>query len=311
MIITSIGLIVGLAFLYYGAEWLVSGAIRIAENVGISRTVVGLTLVAFGTSAPELFVNVVAASRGHIDFALANVSGSNLANIGIGFGFCALIATTIIRRAEFFVDAMYCAGAPMIVFGFFVLDPNGHLPLWSIVVLVTLLTLYLLTIRSRASDEYGTEEVSGSLLNGILVFMSGSLALYGGGEVVFWAALRMARSLGVSESLVAYLLIAAGTSIPDITASIVAVRKGENTIAVGNLLGSNIFNVLLVLSATLGIARQPLVPSKILVLDYAAVCVISIMLVLFMLFRQRLTRAAGGVLLVLYLAYTFYRITYS
>ena len=299
----------GFISLYYGAEWLVEGAIKLALILKISKVVVGLVLVAFGTSSPELFVNIIAALEGRTGFALSNVSGSNLTNLCIGFGVCALVGTLIVDKVKFGIDLIYFWLAPMLVLLFMLVIPDNRLPLWSAIPLLFLFVIYLLFLQSRARAEASEEIIpANSLWLGLFLFLLGIGALYTGGELVVRSAVRIGGLLGISETVLGLTVVAFGTSIPDTMASIAAVRKGETYIAVGNLLGSNIFNILLVLSATLIFAGRGLLFDPNIVMDYAAVTLFSIFFVALIIISSRVVRPIGLLLIALYLTYIAYRV---
>lgn len=294
--------------MYYGAESLVLGATNISINLNISKAMVGVTLVAFGTSSPELFVNLVAAYRGHTEFALTNVAGSNLANLCIGFGTCALVGSLVVTRKEFCRDVAFLFLAPVAILFFLGVFPGGRLPLWSAVVLALLFVYYLASSRKRFRAEEINAVPRGRLRRGILLFLLGVAGLYAGGELVLKGALGIGETLGVSEAVLGLTVVAVGTSIPDITASIVATKRAENSIAVGNLLGSNIFNILLVLSGTLLMAREDLITNIGVTVDYGAVCICSLVFFLIVSLRERLHPAAGLLFILFYALYIFARV---
>jgi cation:H+ antiporter len=302
-------IVVGFISLYYGAEWLVGGAIRLALHFKISKVVVGLVLVAFGTSSPELFVNLIAALDGRTGFALSNVSGSNLTNLCIGFGLCTLFGILFVDKKKFGIDLIYFGGAPLLVFIFMLLTPGLSLPLWSVIPFIILFIFYLALIRSRVRDEEILEESSrGNLVRGIFWFLLGCVALYSGGELVVRNAVNLGVYLGISETILGLTIVAFGTSIPDVMASITAVRRGETDIAVGNLLGSNIFNVLLILTGTLIFSGANLNADKNIVMDYAVVTLSSLLFIILITFSARVSRLSGGILILIYMAYITYRV---
>lgn len=310
MILSVFLMLLGFACLYYGAEWLVEGAIQLALILKISKVVVGLVLVAFGTSSPELFVNLIAALSGRTGFALSNVSGSNLTNLCVGFGVCALVGILMVDKVKFGIDLLFFSVGPIIVLLFMILTPNNSLPLWSAVPLLVLFAVYLLLIQTRAKAEVTDEAelVDKSLGRGLFWFLLGLGVLYAGGELVVRSAVSIGETLGISETVLGLTVVAFGTSIPDTMASIAAVRKGETDIAVGNLLGSNIFNILLVLGATLVFAWSGLMIDPNIVMDYTAVSLSAILFIGLIFFSPRVSRAGGGLLLFLYVAYIVYRV---
>ena len=310
MIIPLLLMIAGFVSLYYGAEWLVDGAIKVALKLKISKVVVGLVLVAFGTSAPELFVNLIAALNGRTGFALSNISGSNLTNLCFGFGACAILGTLIVDKKKFGIDLAYFAITPLLALIFLTLAPGDSLPLWSAAPLLLLFALFLYFINQRSRDEGGDEtRVSNrQTFLGLLLFLLGCGALYVGGELVVRSAVTIGVALGISEAVLGLTVVAFGTSIPDTMASIVASQKGETDIAVGNLLGSNIFNILLILSGTLLFSWGPLQANPNIIMDYTVITVMPFVFIVLVTFSEGVSRLSGGGLILIYAFYMLYRV---
>lgn len=303
----------GFAALYFGAEWLVAGAISIAKHLRISKVVAGVILVAFGTSAPELFVNSIAAVRGEASFALSNISGSNLANLLIGFGSCAILSQLTIQNSKFRTEFIAYTIAPLVMF--IIMATNGAtLPGWSALVLLAGFSYYLYLTKSRMHDDDADEESDDAmpLKTGILWFLIGISLLYLGGEITVRQALKIGQALNISEAILGLTVVALGTSIPDITASIVAARTGEHEIAVGNLLGSNVFNVLFVIPLTLLFSlitgKSALIADAQVVMSYAVVTIVSLLFFLWVLRRDRLQSSSGYFMIATYLGYMLFRI---
>lgn len=309
----GIAIFLACVILFFGAHWLVRGATTVATAFGVSKVVIGLTLVAFGTSAPEMFVNVIAGLQGKTDIALANVSGSNLTNICIGFGACALLASVVVDWQAFKADCSMAVVSVLVILGFLVFTDPTELPLWALAPLVGLLLVYMVSLRRRAGDdeENGDEAVStGRIILHAGLFLAGVAALYCGGQVLLDAAVITAQHAGMPPSLVGLTIIAAGTSIPDTVASLVAARQGEHGIAVGNLLGSNISNVLVVLSATLVASRSGLGTGGDVYLaqDYMVVAGVTLLFLVVAARFGRVARGWGFVFLLAYFGYMGYRV---
>ena len=286
---------------------MIKGASSLAIGMGISKLVVGLTLVAFGTSSPELFVNIVAAMKGNTALALSNVSGSNLTNILVGFGLCAFVGSVALTPAKFRIDLLYVAATPLLVLGFFLFTSNESLPLWAIVPLVIMIAIYGFSLYHRPAPEEKIE--SGlSVLKATGLFLVGATLLYAGGEFVVNSAIMLGKGWGLSDAVIGLTIVAFGTSIPDVMTSVIAVKRGENSLAVGNLLGSNISNVLLVLGGTLIAAGSELPSSDAIQMDYAMVCLISIVLLGAAYMWKALPKVLGGLFLVIYLSYMIFRL---
>ena len=303
-------IVAGCALLYLGAEWLVTGATEIAGRFNIPRAIAGLTLVALGTSAPELFVNLLAASRGQTDFAMSNVAGSNLANICLGFGICTLVATINIPWRVFRIDLAFLLLTSLVIVVALQMQPVHVLPFRITFLLTAMLAVYFVTLlgRSHDVDEVPSSDVRPRLLPGIAHLTVGSALLYLGAEIVLKMSQQFAESLGVPSPIIGLTLVAAGTSIPDITASIVASRKNENDIAVGNILGSNISNIAFVLNGTLVTAGTSLSTSYLGSVDFLAVLGFSGVIVLGALWRTRLSPVVGCGLIGLYFVFMIWRV---
>lgn len=312
MLIDCILLLISFYLLYKGANWLVDGASGVASRLGISKVVVGVTMVAFGTSAPELFVNIIAAARGKTDFALSNVSGSNLTNLCIGFGICSLLGTLSIKRSKFLFDLCLFFISPMIILFFLGVYPKGYIPLWAVFFLVAPFVFYIHSLKFRLFEKHDIPlGEHRSLAKSFAFFFIGVASLYISGELILKAAVSLGHSFGVSDAVMGLTIVAAGTSIPDVTASIIAFKKNEDLIAVGNLIGSNIFNLLLVLSATLLVSFKGLAASNLILMDYSMVFVSSLIFALVAIFRQKLGKFTGLILFVGYFAYMIFRVMMS
>jgi cation:H+ antiporter len=295
--------LLGFVILYYGSSFLVEGSIRIAVGLGMSRAIVGLTLVAFGTSSPELFVNIVAAFKSETGFALTNVAGSNLVNLCIGFGLCALVCPLIVPKERFRVDLYFYLLAPMIVLAILLLHPATVLPGWSFVIFFTALFFYIRSLAGRNRNSERRERGEQRIGSGLLFFVLGSGLLYGGGEAVLHASISMSGRLDIPNTVIGLTVVAIGTSIPDIMASVVAAKRGEPAIAVGNLVGSNIYNILFVLGGTLMVSGADLFAETWIVIDYGMVCLSTAFFFLFVKIDGAVSRLKGVFLIVIFAAY--------
>ncbi|MEW7292482.1 calcium/sodium antiporter [Aquimarina sp. 2304DJ70-9] len=255
MMLSILYVLIGLVLLVVGGEFLVRSSVALSFRLKLSRMVIGLTVVSFATSAPELLVSVQAALDGLSDISLGNVVGSNIANIGLVLGITAIIGPLAIDRD------FYKFNWPVMVllsFALFVLlDNDGVLShLEGLVLFASLLTyLFLLIRRSRKFSDTMLEEVDDSLQKTsnfkIFVWLAiGGCALYFGSELLVNGAEAIALKMGVSEGVIAVTLIAVGTSVPELAASVIAALKQEKAISLGNLIGSNIFNIASVLGIT-------------------------------------------------------------
>lgn len=307
--LTAVLLLVGLFVLYFGAEWLVIGASDVAAHLKLSKAFIGLTLVAFGTSAPELFVNIIAASREYSGLALANIAGSNLSNLCLGFGLSALLLTFPIRSKQFLTDLVFVALGPCLVLASFLLTARTVLSLWILVPFAVLILPYLASLGKRRESSVIAECRYSTLYQPICIFLLGAVALYAGGELVVRTAEDLSHLLGISDTVIGLTVVAAGTSIPDVAATFAAMRRGELDIGIGNILGSNISNVFIVLGSTLLVAGHSLQADNWLLFDYCAVCLLSLVSVAAILIFQRVTRFGGILLLLFFCTYFSLRVT--
>ena len=320
-------LLIGFVSLFYGAHWLVRGASHIANAFGIPKAIVGLTLVAFGTSAPEFFVNVIAGYNGQSEIALANVSGSNLTNLCIGFGICALFTSVIVDRTSFRLDLIMLVLSAATVLGLLLINrTDPHLPFWSAFLLLGIFLAYLYSISKRKilTDEEPAAVSRKHLLLNFGLFFLGVVLLYIGGDRVLAGAVNIGISLNIEPEILGLTVVAAGTSIPDALASFVAAKRKEYGIAVGNLLGSNISNIVFVLSSTMFAVRvggeaavddaAPAIPlgslaaSPELLIDYSMVLGVSVVFVIVVGIWGRLARWTGAALLATYFGYMAFRV---
>lgn len=301
----------GLALLYFGAEGLVKGGCAIAARCRVPPLVVGLTLVAFGTSAPELFVSTDAALRGLGDMAVGNVVGSNTCNIALILGLSALITPlgvnpTLFRRD---VPLMVIASlATAVLCGFF----GGIGRLAAAVLFTGLLVNTFLGIREgRAADAPADEQptVAYSWLKSLVLVLGGLGALVLGSKLLLKAAVYLAARLGIPDGIVALTVVAVGTSLPELATSVVAAIKGERDIAIGNVVGSNVFNLLGILgfSALLAPVTCPSIDG----IDLAIMVFTAILLWPIMKTGHRITRGEGAFLLLIYVAYTAWLVVKS
>jgi cation:H+ antiporter len=267
-------------------------------------------MVALGTSAPELVVNLLAASRGNVDFALANVSGSNLANLCLGFGFCGILGGLRIRRREFGRDALVLVGTPVLIWVMFGLTPSESLPYLTTIPLTIIIVAYFYSLYKRSNDTDDDDPLSSrdELGKAIGIFIGGSAALYFGGELVLKAAIEGAKKLHIGTDIIALTVVALGTSVPDITASVVATIRKEYDIAIGNILGSNISNIGLVLNGTLLVHCCELPTTPQVRMDYLVVCLISAVICGIVFSTEKITRRLGGVLIGTYCVYLVFRV---
>jgi cation:H+ antiporter len=297
----------GLALLYGGGESLVRGAVALATRAGISRLAIGLTVVAFGTSAPELAVSVDAALADADDVALGNVIGSNICNVALILGLAALVRPAKVRSKVVRLDAPLVVAASLVLAAMLASGGLGRVE--GVGLLAALAAYVALTLRqARGESKEMGEEFSGSLRRtrpglaaGVLLVGGGMVAIVGGGHLLVGGAVQIARSAGVSEAVIGLSMVAVGTSLPELATSVVAAARGESDIAVGNVLGSNLFNILGILGVTATI--EPLARGGVGWIDIGAMIGLSLLILPMLFTRSRLGRAEGTVLLIAYAAY--------
>lgn len=308
--LTYILLILGFILLIKGADLFVDGSSSIARLLRIPAAVIGLTIVAFGTSAPELSVSCSAALAGQNEIAISNVLGSNIFNLMVVTGDCAAISAIPVNegilKREFPFSIV--AAALLLIFSLF---GFGRLNIGRLEGL-TLLVLFVLfvaiqvrdALKSRSENaEDPMEEVLSPLKSIVFVIIGCIMIIYGGNFVVDSAS-EIAANFGLSETLIGLTVVAFGTSLPELVTSIVASRKGENDLAIGNVVGSNIFNILMILGISTSIHPVALQPSA--VYDCIILMVFSILVLFFCWSKKRLARGEGIFMIILYAIYTVY-----
>ncbi len=316
-------LIAGLVLLVGGAEALVRGASRLAARFGISPLIIGLTVVAFGTSAPETAVSVQASLNGSGDIAVGNVIGSNIANILLILGLSALVAPLVVSRQLVRLDVPVMIGAGLMTFA---LAWNGSISRLDGIVLLMLLVLYtaFLVIASKNekkrvqtdefADAYGVEEAAkpfGWLVQLLLVLVGLGLLVFGS-NLLIEGAVALARALGLSELVIGLTVIAVGTSMPELATSLLAVYRGERDIAVGNVVGSCIFNLLLVLGAGAVVSSDGLsISPNALAFDIPVMLAVFAACLPIFFSGYRINRWEGTLFFGYYLAYTLYLVMFS
>lgn len=245
----------GLILLVVGGEFLVRASVAISFKLNLSRMVIGLTVVSFATSAPELLVSLQAALDGFSDISLGNVIGSNIANIGLVLGITAIISPILIDR-DFYKFNWPVMMLFSVVLYFLLLSGRELTRVEGIALMVALfLYLFFLIRRARASEALEVEEVDENLevasnFKMIIWLLIGGAALWGGSELLITGAVNIATAMGISERVISVTMIAVGTSVPELAASVIAALKQEKAISLGNLIGSNIFNIASVLGIT-------------------------------------------------------------
>jgi cation:H+ antiporter len=300
-------LILGLAVLVIGGEFLVKGAVGIARNLEISPLVIGMTVVSFGTSAPELLVSLQAAAEGSPEIAVGNVIGSNIANLALVLGITVLIFPIIVERQTKVIDWPVMMLATIL---FYIFLFNGVIELWEGLVLFSFLVTFVtwLIRRSRKESKLNIEEHVGkeSTLLTVGYLLLGLIGLYFGSEWFVEGAVQIAINLGMSKSVIAVTIVAFGTSAPELVASCVAAYRKQSDISIGTLIGSNIFNIMAVIGLTSivsPIGLKSADTSQFLNFDMYWVAGIALALLPMLYFGAKFGRLKGVVLLTSYIVY--------
>lgn len=294
----------GLAGLFAGGEFLVRGSVAMAQRYAISPLLIGLTVVGFGTSTPELLVSVDAAWRGLPDIALGNVVGSNIANILLIVGVSALVWPIAVSGATLRRDLAVMVAAALALLPFFFL---GWLSRYAGALLVAGLATYLVVAyrAGRAQPEPQAEEAPRLTAGRALGLVGiGLVALIVGARLLVDGSVAIARDFGISEAFIGLTIVAVGTSLPELATSLIAALRRQSEIAIGNVVGSNIFNILGILGVTALVAPVPVAP-RFFAFDLPVMIAASLALAAILLLRPRIGRALGFVLLFAYAAYVY------
>jgi cation:H+ antiporter len=289
----------GLVLLVLGGDWLVRGAVALAERFRVPPLVIGLTIVGFGTSAPELLVSLKAALSGRGGIAIGNVVGSNIANILLILGVAALIGPIAARMADLRRDLLWMLGSSALLVPLFW---NGDLGRVEGAVLAVGILTYLAVCLRSAGDEPAVEHAIMPGWQALGLVLVGFAALIGGAQLLVDSATEIARAFGVSEAVIGLTIVAVGTSLPELATTIAAAIKGQRDIALGNVIGSNIFNVLSILGLTALIAPIP-VEARFMTLDVPFMLTVSVALALVIWRFHGFGRIVGAGMLLLYGGY--------
>ena len=311
MIIDLIYLLLGIIGLYFGAEWLVGGSSKLALKVGVSPLVIGLTVVALGTSAPELAVCLRLNFEGRPDAAIGNIVGSNICNILLILGFSSLIRPLKVHRQIIRKELPILL---IVSFALILMLINQEVAKWEGVVLCAGIVIYILSSFKGANnnnesigEDLSLADVSvedrrhSKTFPLVLLLLSGLILLVLGASFFEKGGIGLAKSFGVSEAVIGLTLLAFGTSLPELATSLVACIKNEGDIIAGNAIGSSIFNILAILGITA--MFKPLVVNDINLIDYSIMIGVVILCWLFVFKKMNLNRIKGGLFLCLYAGY--------
>ena len=321
MLILLLLLLAGFVVLIIGGELLVRGAVRVAERAGMSELLIGLTIVGFGTSAPELVASVEAARAGSPGIAWGNIVGSNLANSLLILGAASLILPVVVPRGPLWRDGGLALVATVALW--LVASTTGITVAIGSAFLVILLAYLGYAYRAEQTQPAGASalhekaeslEVSDTHLHdeqplwkSILILLFGIVMIVLGGRWLVEGAVDLARLVGMSEAVIGLTIIAIGTSLPELVTSVIAAYKGASAVALGNVLGSNIFNLLLIGGVTAVIAPGT-IPGEITNFGLPVLIAASVLLLIFAATGRKITRWEGGILLVTYFALLLYNV---
>jgi cation:H+ antiporter len=302
-------ILIGLFLLFVGGEAMVRGASSIALDLSIPPIIVGLTIVSFSTSAPELVVSLDAALNDHSDLAVGNVVGSNLSNIGLTLGLTALFFRIKVNRKHFNRDI---SALLLITLVYYLLLQDGRTSLMDGIILVSLLfsylgLLYYFTLRERQGQEKANRTGKHSMVYWVMQILVGMVGLKYGAEFLVNGSVELATKWGVSERIISLTVVSIGTSLPELFASLIAALRGQRDMALGNVLGSNIFNI----GSVIGLSSiiTPIEPSsgQLLAFDFPFMIMMTLSILALMTLRPvfSLNSWKGGLLFAGYIAYMF------
>ncbi|MGN1030239.1 MAG: calcium/sodium antiporter [Butyricicoccaceae bacterium] len=305
-------LVVGFALLVKGADVFVDGASSIAASLKVPSLIIGLTVVALGTSLPEAAVSITAAFSGSNDIALGNVIGSNLFNLLVVVGLSGLICPMAVQKSLLRRDIPYSALIAVVMLGGILLPTFGTLSHADGLILLALFAIFMYytissALKSRQLDTTVPEESAAepiSLPRAFIMVVIGIVLIVIGAKLAVYSATGIARMFGISENIIGLTLVAFGTSLPELATSVVAARKGESDLSLGNAIGSNIFNITFVLGASC--ALSPIATPVTAVADAAILIAVTALFAVSVWKKRTVTRLHGATMFAVYLAYTAY-----
>ena len=314
MTLAIVFLIIGLVLLVVGADWLVKGASRLAVSFGISSLIIGLTVVAYGTSAPELSVSVMSSMQGKSEIALGNVVGSNIFNVLFILGVSALVTPLIVAKQLIRFDVPVMIGSSILLYALCFDGTLSRVDGVFLFVGAIFYTWWLIRMGRRDavsanSDESYKPKPVGTLWTNILWIVLGLVFLVVGSKLLVDGAITIAKHFGLSEVIIGLTIIAAGTSLPEVATSVIASFRGERDIAVGNVVGSNIFNILSVMGLSSIVSPAGITtPASIIGFDLPVMVAIALACLPIFFSGFKITRWNGTFFLAYYVAYTAYLI---
>lgn len=307
IILQVVLLIVGFVFLIKGSDFFVDGASSIAALLKIPTIIVGLTIVAFGTSAPEAAVSITSSLAGSNAMAVSNVIGSNLFNMLMVIGVAALLGDLLMEKSVLNKDLPFLVAITLLLAAFIVMGWNIS-SIEGIILLIILVVYIFYLIRSAGNSGSANyvEKPKLTLPKSILFIIVGLAGIVLGGDLVVNSASDIAIALGMSETLVGLTIVAIGTSLPELVTSITALRKGENQLVIGNVIGSNIFNILFVLGASSAISSITLNSS--MLIDIILMIAVTILCFIFGKTQEKYDKKEGIILVLIFIAYMAFAI---
>ena len=303
-------LLVGLGLVVLGADWLVNGASSIARRAGISEFVIGLTIVGFGTSCPELVVSLSGAIEGNSDISVGNVVGSNIFNVLFILGLTAMVLPVGMTDKNRRIDIPITLGVTILL-GILGITGSMSGPVisrWEGVLMLLVFSAYLFyCFKSDSKDEFSeTQQATLSITKSIALTLTGLAGLIFGGDLFVDSATALARQIGVSDKFIAVTILAGGTSLPELATSLVAAIKGKEQLALGNILGSNVFNAMLILG--LSSVITPLSFASMTIVDIITLVLSAVLLLIWAYTgrKNRIDRREGAAMLLCYVAYNVF-----
>lgn len=303
-------LLVGLGLVVLGADWLVNGASSIARRAGISEFVIGLTIVGFGTSCPELVVSLSGAIEGNSDISVGNVVGSNIFNVLFILGLTAMFLPVGMTDKNRRIDIPITIGVTilLVILGITGSMSGPVISRWEGVLMLLVFSAYLFyCFKSDSKDEFSeTQRATLSITKSIALTLTGLAGLIFGGDLFVDSATALARQIGVSDKFIAVTILAGGTSLPELATSLVAAIKGKEQLALGNILGSNVFNAMLILG--LSSVITPLSFASMTIVDIITLVLSAVLLLIWAYTgrKNRIDRREGAAMLLCYVAYNVF-----
>lgn len=303
MLLQLLLLVLGFGMLVKGADWFVDGASNIAARFRIPQLVIGLTIVAMGTSAPEAAVSITAALQGSADITIGNIVGSNIINVLVILGLASAIVPIAVAKSTVKIEMPFLIGITLVLLG---LGMDGVISLLDGVILLVLFLVYLAYLLHMAKNnpEEGEETKMLKLWQALAATVGGLVLIVLGSDVAVDAASQIARMLGLSERFIGLTIVALGTSLPELFTSVTAARRGNADIAVGNIVGSNVFNILFVVGLSSLVTPVPFAAN--FLVDTLVATAAVVFLLLAVAKRRKLVRWHGIVMLLGYVAYFLY-----